>query len=183
MGSARGQLSLEEASGMKRISTDEPLPPHVCAVLGAELVVNVAGLPSVLIDQMKRLAAFENPEFYKKQAMRMSTALTPRVISCAEVAGDRIGLPRGCVPALEELIDQHGIELEIDDQRSDGEAIGVEFHGELTCIQQQAARSLLAPRYWCLCRSPWQWEDGLGCAPGSRTGTQHPDPCAPHATS
>lgn len=140
----RGQLRLEEAPGTKRIYISEPLPPRVCAVLGSELVVNVAGLPSVLIDQMKRLAAFENPEFYKKQAMRMSTALTPRVISCAEEAGDRIGLPRGCLHALEGLVDQHEIELAIDDQRSDGEAVGVEFHGELTGIQQQAARSLLA---------------------------------------
>ena len=140
----RRQLRLEEASRRRRISTDGPLPPRVCAVLGAELVVNVEGLPSVLIDEIRRLAAFENPEFYKKQAMRMSTALTPRVISCAEKAGNRIGLPRGCLPALEKLIDQHDIELTIDDQRSDGEAIGVEFHGDLTGIQQQAARSLLA---------------------------------------
>ena len=140
----RGQLRLEEAPGTKRISINEPLPPRVYAVLGAELVVNGAGLPSMLIDQIKRLAAFENPEFYKKQAMRMSTALTPRVISCAEVAGDRIVLPRGCLPALEELVDQHDIELAIDDQKMDGEAIGVEFHGDLTGIQQQAACSLLA---------------------------------------
>lgn len=140
----RGQLRLEEAPGTKRISINEPLPPRISAVLGAELEVNVDGLPPVLIDQIKRLAAFENPEFYGKQAMRMSTALTPRVISCAEVAGDRIVLPRGCLRALEVLVDQHDIELAIDDQKMDGKAIGVEFHGELTGIQQQAARSLLA---------------------------------------
>jgi len=56
----------------------------VCPVLGAQLLVDTAGWPPALIDQVKRLATFENPEFHKKQAMRLSTALTPRVISCAE---------------------------------------------------------------------------------------------------
>ncbi len=143
-GGVRGQLRLEEASGTRRFAINGPLPPRVCAVLGAEVVVDVKGLPPVLIDQIKRLAAFENPEFYKKQAMRLSTALTPRVISCAEEAGNRVGLPRGCLPALEELIDKHDIEFVVDDQRLDGEAIGVEFRGKLTALQQQAVRALLA---------------------------------------
>ena len=140
---ARGQLSLEKAS-RRRIDKIGTLPPRVHAVLGADVVVDVSGLPPELIDQIKRLAAFENPEFYKKQAMRLSTALTPRVISCADVAGDRIGLPRGCLPALEELIDKHDIEFVVEDHRLDGEAIGVEFRGELTVLQQQAVRALLA---------------------------------------
>jgi superfamily II DNA or RNA helicase len=37
------------------------------------------GLPSPLLNKIKRLTAFQNPEFYKKQSMRLSTALTPRV--------------------------------------------------------------------------------------------------------
>jgi len=41
--------------------------------------VEKAGLPSPLISEMKRLAAFQNPEFYKRQGLRLSTALTPRV--------------------------------------------------------------------------------------------------------
>lgn len=138
----RGQLKLEEAS-RRTIAINGTLPPRVCAVLGADVVVDVNGLPPALIDQVKRLAAFENPEFYKKQAMRLSTALTPRVISCADVAGDRIGLPRGCLPALEDLMDKHDIEFVVEDHRLDGEAIGVEFRGELTVLQQQAVRALL----------------------------------------
>src|SRR5256884_6628335 len=57
----------------------EPLPKLVRAVLAQKLFVEKAGLPSPLINQIKRLAAFQNPEFYKKQSMRLSTALTPRV--------------------------------------------------------------------------------------------------------
>ena len=62
----------------------EPLPRVVRAVLAQRLFVEKAGLPSPLLNQIKRLAAFQNPEFYKKQSMRLSTATTPRVIACAE---------------------------------------------------------------------------------------------------
>ena len=50
------------------------------AVLAQQIFVEKAGVPSVLLNQIKRLAAFQNPEFYKKQRMRLSTALTPRVM-------------------------------------------------------------------------------------------------------
>ena len=68
-----------------------------------------AGLPSPLLNQIKRLAAFQNPEFYKKQSMRLSTALTPRVIGCAEDLPQHIALPRGLRPELEGLLRRHGI--------------------------------------------------------------------------
>ena len=158
----RDQLRLEESSGTRKFTTIGSLPPRVCAVLGAQIVVDAKGLPPVLIDQIKRLAAFENPEFYKKQAMRLSTALTPRVISCAEVVGNRIGLPRGCLPPFEELIDRHGIEFIIDDQRSDGEAIGVQFRGELTAHQQQAVRALLAHEIGVFVAPPGSGKTVLG---------------------
>jgi hypothetical protein len=57
-----------------------PLPAVVRAVLAQKLFVSKAGLPSPLINEIKRLAAFQNPEFYKKQLMRLSTIATPRVI-------------------------------------------------------------------------------------------------------
>ena len=76
----------------------------VRAVLAQRLFVEKAGLPSPLLNQIKRLAAFQNPEFYKKQSMRLSTALTPRVIACAEDLPQHVALPRGCRPELEELL-------------------------------------------------------------------------------
>ena len=61
-----------------------PLPDEVEVVVAQRVFVAKKGLPPALINQIKRLAAFQNPEFFKKQAMRLSTALTPRVINCAE---------------------------------------------------------------------------------------------------
>jgi superfamily II DNA or RNA helicase len=120
-----------------------PLPPEVRAVLAQRLFVAKAGLPSPLLNQIKRLAAFQNPEFYKKQRMRLSTAGTPRVIACAVEFPEHISLPRGCRPDLEVLLRQHGVRLVIDDQRTDGDSLDVHFHGELTPLQEDAARALL----------------------------------------
>ena len=121
-----------------------PLPNRVNAVLSQLLFVETAGLPSPLINQIKRLAAFQNPEFYKKQAMRLSTAQTPRIISCAEDYTQHIGLPRGCIDDLEGLLSTLGVVLSIDDERAEGQTIDVDFQGELTPNQEAAVAAMVA---------------------------------------
>ena len=64
------------------------MPLHMtddkAVLLKAIIFIEKKGLPSALVNRIKRLAAFQNPEFFKKQKMRLSTALTPRVITCFE---------------------------------------------------------------------------------------------------
>lgn len=127
-------------SETKRVT--EPVPERVHAVLAQRLFVDKADLPSPLLNQIKRLAAFQNPEFYKKQNMRLSTALTPRVISCAAEFSGHIALPRGCKNELVALLKHYGSKLVIDDQRNSGEPLNVRFSGKLTTIQKQAANTL-----------------------------------------
>ena len=120
-----------------------PLPKEIHAVLAQRLFVEKAGLPSALLNEIKRLAAFQNPEFYKKQKMRLSTALTPRVIACAEDLPQHVALPRGCRRELEALLADFQIRMELDDKRHPGEPLNLTFQGELTPIQREAARALL----------------------------------------
>jgi superfamily II DNA or RNA helicase len=120
------------------------LPSRVYAVLSQLLFVETARLPSPLINQIKRLGAFQNPEFYKKQAMRLSTAMTPRVINCAEEHPKHVGLPRGCVEDLRQLLDELDIELIVHDKCTVGENLDVFFHGELTPIQQKVVDAMVA---------------------------------------
>ncbi len=127
---------------MRRISG--PLPARVSAVLAQRLFVPKEGLPSPLLNQVKRLAAFQNPEFYKKQSMRLSTATTPRVIACAEDLPRYVALPRGCRADLEELLRAQGIALEVTDERVSGAPLDVRFQGTLTAVQDSAVRALLA---------------------------------------
>ena len=121
-----------------------PLPDRVDGVLAQRLFVAKKGLPSPLLNEIKRLAAFQNPEFYKKQSMRLSIASTPRVVACAEDLSAHVALPRGCRVALENLLRAHGIALDLVDERTHGAPLAVRFHGALTTVQQEAVAALLA---------------------------------------
>jgi superfamily II DNA or RNA helicase len=132
------------SGGRRTKGVAEPLPSDVKAVLAQRLFVEKAGLPSALLNELKRLAAFQNPEFYKRQKMRLSTALTPRVVMCGEELPLFVALPRGCALKAKELLAEHGGKLSIEDRRSCGVPLKVKFTGELTSIQAEAARALLA---------------------------------------
>jgi superfamily II DNA or RNA helicase len=130
------------------------LPGTVSATLAQRLYVCREGLPPVLLDALRRLAAFSNPKFLELQAMRKSTALTPRVIACFEQAGDFLVLPRGCLEQLEELLAGLNIALELSDERTEGKALKARFTGELTARQEQAMPALLAHELGVLCAPP-----------------------------
>jgi superfamily II DNA or RNA helicase len=121
-----------------------PLPKVVRSVLAQRLFVEKVGLASPHLNLIKRLAAFQNPEFYKKQRLRLSTALTPRVIACAEDLPDHVALPRGCREDLEALLRGSGARLAVEDRRQSAEPLVLRFEGMLTPIQEQAAQALLA---------------------------------------
>ena len=66
-------------------------------VLADKIYIPKAKLPAVLRNHILHLAAFQNPEFYKAQAMRLPTYDKPRIIACAEEHPEHIALPRGCL--------------------------------------------------------------------------------------
>jgi len=70
-----------------------------------------------MLNRLVRLAAFQNPEFYKAQSMRLSTFNKPRVIACGEEFANHIGLLRGCLAEVKALLKAHGIEPEVRDER------------------------------------------------------------------
>jgi len=133
--SPSGRLPVKQVKGK--------LPPQVTAVLAQRNFVEKKGLPSALLNRIKRLAAFQNPEFYKKQKMRLSTHLTPRVITCFEELPEYVALPRGCVDPLRALLTEYGIGLALDDKRQNGVPTEFSFKGALTDVQQQTVEELL----------------------------------------
>lgn len=127
----------------RKIPFLEPLPKQIKVTFAQRLYIETMDLPSQLINQIKRLAAFQNPEFYKKQAFRLSTAMTPRVITCAEDHTSHVSLPRGCLDDLKELLGDYGITVVLDDIRTTGDAIEAEFTGTLNPSQKDAVKRLL----------------------------------------
>ena len=77
------------------------------------IFIDITNIPTPLQSRIIRLAAFQNPDFYKAQAMRMSTFGKPRVISCAEYYSQHIALPRGCQDELISLFDELKIKMEL----------------------------------------------------------------------
>ena len=120
-----------------------PLPEQIELVLGNQIYIPKADLTPSLRNRLIRLAAFQNPEFYQAQAMRLSTFDKPRIISCCEDFPKHLGLPRGCLEELLELLKSLNVKVTLTDQRFVGIAIEVQFNGVLRAEQQQAADALL----------------------------------------
>jgi len=120
-----------------------PFPDNVRIVQSNLVYVEKKDIPSAMLNRLMRLAAFQNPDFYKAQAMRLSTFGKPRIIGCAEDFPLHIGLPRGCLDEALAVFKSHGIKSEIVDERFEGAPIEVVFKGELRPLQEEAGLKLL----------------------------------------
>jgi superfamily II DNA or RNA helicase len=127
----------------KELPIEGELPDSVEVVLGNQVYIDRTKFPPALVNRIARLAAFQNPEFYAAQAMRLPTFGKPRIISCAELFSKHIALPRGCLDDLLGLLRDTGIVAKQRDERQQGRPIGTRFLGELTPEQDEAAAALL----------------------------------------
>lgn len=123
---------------------DHPPKKRIDMVLADEIYIPKSDLPPALQNRILHLAAFQNPEFYKAQAMRLPTYNIPRVIACAELHPEHIALPRGCLEELRKLLRENRVRYRVNDHRSSGIPLDVTFHGSLRPDQQRAARHLVA---------------------------------------
>jgi len=122
----------------------DPSPVQLEIVLADQIYLAKQDLPPPLRNRLVRLAAFQNPEFYRAQAMRLPTYDKPRVIGCAEDCAHHIGLPRGCLEEVNGMLKELGIRSVVRDERFYGHPLAVRFQGELRAEQQAAAQALLA---------------------------------------
>lgn len=119
------------------------LPGHLRLVISNQIYIEKEGLPASLQNRIMRLAAFQNPEFYKAQAMRLSTFGKPRIFSCCEEYPKHLALPRGCQDELLEVLDELKIKTEWVEEHTNGTPIDLKFLGTLRGDQQLAANQLL----------------------------------------
>lgn len=127
------------------------MPESLTVTLANLIYFEKAQLPQALANRLIRLAAFQNPEFYKAQAMRLSVWNKPRVIGCAENYPQHIALPRGCLDAAQELLRDNGICCELHDERYGGESLEATFAGKLRPDQQSAVAEMLSHGVGVLC--------------------------------
>jgi superfamily II DNA or RNA helicase len=120
------------------------MPERVELVLTNQVYIDRSALPPSMVNRLIRLAAFQNPEFYAAQAMRLPTFGKPRVISCAELFTKHVALPRGCFDAAVDLLISNGIRPELRDERYSGPPLEARFLGTLNAEQQTAVDALIA---------------------------------------
>lgn len=119
-------------------------PLQVMLTLSNLIYLDKAGFSQAALNVLKRLAAFPNPEFRAKQAMRLPVYGTPRILDCGYEDDAYIGLPRGCWDTLMELLEQYDVPVSVEDKRCNGKTIDVAFNGTLRPEQAPAAQALLA---------------------------------------
>lgn len=115
------------------------------------IYIDAAGVKPRLQNALRRLAAYSNPEFYKKKALGFSTRNIPRIVFCGEDVGNFIHLPRGCQNQLTAQLATAEIPYTISDERQIGHKIKVDFHGSLYPAQAEAAAAMLAQDTGVLC--------------------------------
>lgn len=103
--------------------------------------------------EVRRLATFANPEFYRAQSMHQSVFGKPRYIDLSELRDGCVAIPRGCKAQLERLLQEAGVSSHYSDKRKSGNPIVMTFKGALRPEQQIAAEQMLG------------YEDGIMSAP------------------
>ncbi|RQV01349.1 DEAD/DEAH box helicase [Burkholderia cenocepacia] len=120
-----------------------PMPASLTLTLANQLYFEKEQLPQALLNRLIRMAAFQNPEFYRAQARGFSVWDKPRIIGRAENCPRHIALPRGCLDGVMTLLRDNDVTCDIRDERCSGEPIAVSFAGTLRDDQQTAVADLL----------------------------------------
>lgn len=128
-----------------------PLPATLNVTQANLIYFEKSQLPQPLANQLIRLAAFQNPDFYKAQAMRLSVWNKPRVIGCAQNFPQHIGIPRGCWDAVQGLLKEYKITPQLQDERFAGVTLDVNFLGTLRPDQDAAIHALMPHDTGVLC--------------------------------
>ena len=122
----------------------EAVPSKAEITLADGLYIPVEGFSNRAQNQLKRIAAFRNPQFYRSQAMRMPVWNIPRVICCAEYRGNFLVLPRGCFDDAMNWMRENCVSVELHDERRSGRSICASFNGKLRDEQTAAFEALSA---------------------------------------
>ena len=122
--------------------THNDFPTSPVLIRSNMLYIPLQGFSAKVVNHLKRIASFKNPEFYVRQGMRLSTYNIPRIISCVDMEENYIALPRGCEDAVVALLEDNQVSYSIEDKTNHGENITVKFKGELREEQKMAIDSL-----------------------------------------
>lgn len=118
-------------------------PKNIHVILDDMVYIDKANLNAAVKNSFRRLATFANPEFFKRQKMRMSVYNIPMIIDCSKEDEKYLKLPRGTYEYLYDLCHDQNVEIKAVDKRNKGEVLNTHFKGELREEQQVALDRML----------------------------------------
>lgn len=123
--------------------TQEDFHAKVEIIKADKLYIPLKAVSAKVLNHLKRIAAFKNPEFYNKQALRLSTYAIPRIISCFDITNEYLAMPRGCEDATRSFLNDNAVTYTITDKTNHGNKISVSFQGAEREEQLEAINALL----------------------------------------
>lgn len=133
--------------------TPQDFPSSLSVTQADMLYIPEKSLSPAAQMEVRRLATFANPEFFRAQSMHQSVFGKPRYIDLSELRDSCVAIPRGCKAQLEWLFQEAGVAAHYSDKRKSGNPIVMAFKGTLRPEQQIAAEQMLG------------YEDGIMSAP------------------
>jgi superfamily II DNA or RNA helicase len=150
---------------------EPPAPESIRCVRGARLSLERSGLPPSLLARIKHLACLHNPEFHKRQKLRLSVYGTPRFVRCYEEDLTHLHLPRGVLGPLESVAREAGSRLNVVDARALPGRIALSPEEPLSPNQDAAVRELLCHDEGVLVAPPGSGKTRMACAAIAARGT------------
>ncbi|WP_166969247.1 DEAD/DEAH box helicase [Brevibacterium atlanticum] len=130
----------------------------------SQLHIPTVGMPSVLVSELKHLSSLANPEFYRKQAMRMSTYGEPRVVVRFEEDEEELRMPRGLADEARSRLELAGYTVRRRSSRRKREPIQADFTGELRNDQRAAVAKMIKHDMGVLVAPPGTGKTVMACA-------------------
>ena len=125
-----------------RFFVKDDVEGKLCIILSDGIYIDTSNLKPRIQNQIRELAAFRNPVFYKNQAMGLSNFTNARFIYLGSDENGYIKIPRGLLEILLEKCKEANLECQIEDERHIGNEISVEFEGKLKESQIPAVEKM-----------------------------------------
>lgn len=110
-------------------------------VLSDGVYIDTLNIMPRLQNQIRSMAAFDNPEFYKNKRMGYSNYYNYSVVYLGKDINGYIQIPRGLREAVIEQCKTASIDYDVSDEREKGHPIRVKFKGKLKEEQNEAAEN------------------------------------------
>ncbi len=130
------------------------LPKSIHMILHNAIYIEKEMLSKTLLNLLKRMASFYNPEFFMRQRQRLSTFNTPRVVSTYDINERYIILPRGLYVKLKLFFKKHKVHMSVEDKRLKVKIPKQAFFLTLRDEQEKSKKNILKNDYALLIAPP-----------------------------